>query len=75
MKKKRERQSAVMDINTGDTLVMKKKHPCGSDRMAVLRVGADFRLRCEGCGHEFMTARSKCEKKIRTVISPMVKCQ
>ena len=51
-----------MDIKNGDLLVMKKSHPCGSDRMLVLRCGADFKLRCEGCGHEYMTPRLKCEK-------------
>lgn len=57
-----------MDINVGDFLEMKKNHPCGSNRMIVLRVGADFRLKCEKCGHDFMVARSKCEKKIKKVI-------
>lgn len=57
-----------MNINVGDTLRMKKAHPCGSDLMKVLRVGADFKLKCEGCGHEFMVPRSKCEKKIKTVV-------
>ena len=57
-----------MDINVGDVLNMKKSHPCGSATMKVLRVGADFKLRCEGCGHEFMVPRSKCEKKIKKVI-------
>lgn len=57
-----------MDINVGDILEMKKPHPCGSNRMIVLRVGADFRLRCEKCGHDFMVARSKCEKKVKKVI-------
>ncbi len=57
-----------MDIRVGDILEMKKEHPCGSNRMAVLRIGADFKLRCEKCGHEFMTTRSKCEKKIKNVI-------
>lgn len=57
-----------MDINVGDTLQMKKNHPCGSDLMKVLRVGADFKLRCVGCGHELMTPRSKCEKKIKKII-------
>ncbi len=56
-----------MEIYAGDLLQMKKKHPCGSDKMRVLRSGADFRLRCEGCGHEFMTPRSKCEKKIKKI--------
>lgn len=58
-----------MDIKVGDVLVMKKVHPgCGSDRMLVQRCGADFRLCCSGCGHVFMIPRSKCEKKIKTVI-------
>jgi hypothetical protein len=56
-----------MDIRVGDILTMKKKHPCGSDRWVVLRIGADFRLRCQGCGHEVMGARSKFEKNIRRV--------
>lgn len=57
-----------MDINVGDVIQMKKSHPCGSDMMKVLWTGVDFKLKCEGCGHEFMTPRSKCEKKIKKVI-------
>lgn len=56
-----------MDIKVGDTLQMKKTHPCGCDRMLVLRIGMDFKLRCEKCGHEFMTSRIKCEKKIKKI--------
>ena len=56
-----------MDICLGDILVMKKSHPCGEKRWQVLRVGADFRLKCMGCGHEVMIARFKAEKNIRSV--------
>ena len=56
-----------MDIRVGDVLVMKKPHPCGSKEWEVLRIGADFKLRCRGCGHEVMGARSKFEKSIRQV--------
>ena len=56
-----------MDIRIGDVLTMKKKHPCGSDRWEVLRIGADFKMRCLGCGHEIMNPRSKIEKGIRRV--------
>lgn len=51
-----------MDIHVGDVLTMKKAHPCGEKRWQVLRVGADFKLRCLGCGHEVMGPRSKFEK-------------
>ena len=57
-----------MDINVGDTLVMKKPHPCGEKNFLVMRVGMDFRLKCLGCGHEFLIARQKAEKNIREVI-------
>lgn len=57
-----------MDIQLKDILVMKKAHPCGSDRWVVLRTGADLRLRCLGCGHELMLPRFKIEKNIRSVL-------
>jgi hypothetical protein len=33
----------------------------------VLRIGADFKLRCLGCGHEVMGPRQKYEKQIRKI--------
>ena len=57
----------VLDVNVGNVLIMKKKHPCGSDKFLVLRIGADFRLRCLSCGREFMIARSKAEKNIKQI--------
>jgi hypothetical protein len=33
----------------------------------VLRIGADFKLRCLGCGREVMGPRAKFEKMIRQV--------
>ena len=56
-----------MDIHVNDILKMKKPHPCGSQEWLVLRVGMDFKLRCQGCGHEVMLPRSKAEKNIRKV--------
>ena len=41
-----------MDIQVGDILTMKKQHPCGEKRWEVLRIGADFKLRCLGCARE-----------------------
>ncbi len=56
-----------MDIRVGDVLTMKKTHPCGGATFSVLRIGMDFRLRCETCGHEMMIPRLKAEKNIRNV--------
>ncbi len=57
-----------MDVRVGDVLELKKTHPCGSKRWEVLRVGMDFRLRCQGCQHELMIPRSKIEKSIKKII-------
>ena len=57
-----------MDIQLHDILVMKKPPPCGEKQWEVLRTGADFRLKCLGCGHEVMTPRHKAEKNIRNII-------
>ena len=57
-----------MDVRVGDILEMKKPHPCGSKTWLVLRVGMDFRLRCQGCGHEVMLPRSKAEMNIKKIL-------
>lgn len=57
-----------MEISVGDILLMKKPHPCGDHRFAVLRVGMDFRLRCQGCGHEFLIPRTKAEKSVKQIL-------
>ena len=57
-----------MDVRLGDKLLMKKKHPCGSDSFTVLRIGMDFRIKCDGCGHEVMVPRVKAEKNIKKIV-------
>ncbi len=56
-----------MDIQTGDMLKLKKKHPCGSFEWEVLRTGADFRLKCAGCGHQIMIPRKSVEKNVKKI--------
>lgn len=55
----------AMDINVGDVVRLKKQHPCGSKEWEVLRSGADFRLKCRGCGHQIMIARRLLEKNVK----------
>lgn len=51
-----------MNYEVGDIVKLKKQHPCGSSEWEILRVGADFRLKCMGCGHQIMIARRLVEK-------------
>ena len=57
-----------VDIRVGDTLVMKKEHPCGSREWRVLRVGMDFKLVCAGCGRQVMLPRSRAEKNVKRIV-------
>ena len=54
-----------MVYEVGDIVKLKKPHPCGSHEWEILRVGADFRLKCAGCGHQVMMARPLVEKSTR----------
>ncbi len=56
-----------MDVKVGDVLTMKKNHPCGSNKFDVLRSGMDFKLKCQGCGHEIMVPRAKAVKNIKKI--------
>ena len=46
---------------------MKKKHPCGEFEWDVLRVGADFKIKCRTCGALVMIPREKIEKNIKKI--------
>lgn len=56
------------EISVGDVVEMRKNHPCGGNRFDVLRVGMDFRIRCQTCGRSLMLPRKKCEKQIKNVL-------
>ena len=58
-----------MEIKLKDRLVMKKSHPCGCNTFKVTRIGMDFKLVCEGCGHEIIIPRVQAEKNIKKIIS------
>ena len=56
-----------MQYEVGDIVKLKKKHPCGSFEWEILRVGADFRLKCLGCEHQVMMERKLVEKSTKEI--------
>ncbi|MEW6624415.1 MAG: DUF951 domain-containing protein [Bacillota bacterium] len=52
----------------GDVVIMKKVHPCGSDKWEVMRTGADFRIKCLGCARTVMLPRPKFEKSVKNIV-------
>ncbi|NSW52071.1 MAG: DUF951 domain-containing protein [Anaerolineae bacterium] len=59
----------LIDLQLGDILTMKKKHPCGSSQWKVMRLGADIRLECCGCGRRVMLTRSELAKRVKAVLA------
>lgn len=57
-----------MIYEIGDKVVLKKKHPCGSDTWEILRVGADFKLKCTKCGRLIMVSRRDVEKNTKKLM-------
>ncbi|MCA1020505.1 DUF951 family protein [Halobacillus litoralis] len=53
-----------------DVVEMKKPHPCGENRWKIIRMGADIRIKCEGCGHSVLVPRRKFETKMKKVLEP-----
>lgn len=51
-----------------DVVQMRKKHPCGGDRWTVIRVGADIKIKCQGCGRIVMLERAVFEKRLKRII-------
>ena len=56
-----------MDVQVGDVLEMKKPHPCGCNLFLVTRVGMDFKIRSQKCGHLVMVPRLKVERNIKRI--------
>ena len=57
-----------MLLTLGDVVQMRKTHPCGSDEWEIIRVGADIKIKCTGCGRIVMMDRSVFDKRLRKVL-------
>lgn len=58
-----------MDLRLGDLVQTKKKHPCGTDRWTIIRVGADIKIKCQGCGRIVMLERPEFEKRLKKILA------
>lgn len=54
-----------MKFSVGDVIKLKKQHPCGANQWEILRVGMDFRLKCQGCDRQVMLERKIVEKNFK----------
>ena len=57
------------EYKLGSIVIMKKEHPCKlSKQWKIIRMGADIRIKCLGCGTSVLFPRSEFEKKLKKVI-------
>ena len=58
-----------MEYKLGDIVVTKKAHPCATrcDRWEIIRVGADIKIKCQGCGNVVMLSRHNFEKSVKKI--------
>lgn len=59
---------ADKNYSLNDVVQMKKAHPCGENRWKIIRMGADIRIKCEGCAHSVLIPRRKFESKMKRVL-------
>ncbi|OCN03884.1 hypothetical protein A4S06_03575 [Erysipelotrichaceae bacterium MTC7] len=58
-----------MEYNLNDIVEMKKQHPCKkSNYWKIIRMGADIRIKCLGCGSSVLMERREFEKKLKKII-------
>lgn len=57
------------NYQVGDVVKMRKNHPCGGDIWSVIRIGADFRIKCQTCGRSVMLPRKRFVRQVKELIS------
>ena len=57
----------IIKFNVGDTVELKKPHPCGCKQFKIMRVGSEMRIICLGCSHDMNIDRLKLEKATKKV--------
>jgi len=62
--------SRIVPVAVGDTVRLRKPHPCGGQHWQVTRVGADIGLRCLTCGHVVFLDRETFERRAVVPTSP-----
>jgi len=58
----------ILKLNVGDVVRTRKAHPCGSDQWEIVRLGADVRITCVGCGRSVLMPRVKLERRIKQFV-------
>lgn len=67
--KKKKGGIMTLDYKLGSIVIMKKQHPCGTNKWEIVRVGADIKIKCLECNRTIMLPRIEFNKKVKKVVS------
>ena len=58
------------ELQVDDIVQLRKAHPCGSYTWKILRIGADIKMECLGCGRQVMLERRKLARRYKLTLPP-----
>ncbi len=60
-----------LNYSVGDIVELKKEHPCfsRSKQFEIVRVGADIKIKCLGCGNILMLTRDNFNQRLKKIVS------
>ena len=53
----------MYEIN--QTIITKKAHACGGNEWTIIRVGADYKIKCNKCGRVILLENEKLTKMVK----------
>ena len=58
----------TQEYKLGSIIIMKKPHPCGTNKWQITRIGTDIKIKCLECSRTIMLPRIEFNKKLKKVI-------
>lgn len=60
------------NYQVGTIVEMKKPHPCvtRSTLFTVVKIGADIKIKCNGCGNVIMLTRDHFNHRLKQILNP-----
>lgn len=55
-------------LKLGSVLILKKGHPCGTNKWEIVRFGTDCKIKCLGCGRIVLIDRMELRKAVKKVL-------
>ena len=53
-------------FQVGDNVITRKPHACGGDKWTIVRVGADYKIKCDKCGRTVMLTSVQFHKAVKS---------